>query len=70
VLEAPPKESEKLSWAYEALGVLMVYCTIPSAVSASIITRMNAWQVLFLFAGGIIALLLSGWRLSRLQKIS
>ena len=36
-----------------------------SAVSAGIITRMNVWQVFWLFLASIAVLLLAGWRLAR-----
>ena len=31
MLDSPPRESEALSWAYLAAGVLVIYCTIPLA---------------------------------------
>ena len=39
-----------------------------SAVSANLITRMNVWQVLLVFATVIIALLGAGWRLNKVHR--
>jgi len=50
VLDAPPSESEKLSWCYVLLGVVIVYSTIPIARALREAVREHIGLQYFLYA--------------------
>ena len=58
MLDSPPRESEKLSWCYVALGVVVVYSTIPVARALRDTVREHIGLQYFLYFS--IALVLLG----------
>jgi hypothetical protein len=58
LLDSPPRESEKLSWCYVALGVVVVYSTIPVARALRETVREHIGLQYFLYFA--VALLLLG----------
>ena len=58
MLDSPPRESEKLSWCYVALGVVVVYSTIPVARALRETVREHIGLQYFLYFS--IALVLLG----------
>ena len=57
MLDSPPRESEKLSWCYVALGVVIVYGTIPVARALRETVREHIGLQYFLYFSVVLVLL-------------
>lgn len=57
MLDAPPKESEALSWIYVVAGALIVYCTIPVARTLREVVRENIGLKYFLYVTVVLVIL-------------
>lgn len=57
MLDAPPKESEALSWIYVVTGALVIYCTIPVARTLREVVRENFGLKYFLYVTVVLVIL-------------
>jgi len=68
VLDALPKESEWRSWCYVALGVLVIYCTIPVARAIQEAVSEQVGKLLFLYFTVALVLIAGTVALGNLRK--
>lgn len=68
MLDAPPREAEKISWLYVAIGVLIVYSTIPVARALREAVDAQIGRVAFLYLAVLMALLLVVAAFANLRK--
>ena len=57
MLDAPPREPEKQSWIYVAIGVLVIYCTIPVARTLRETIDAQVGREVFLYLTALLAVI-------------
>lgn len=68
MLDNKPQEPEWRSWTYVAIGVLIIFCTIPVARAARELVAEHLGINTFLYISVTIAVLLGLWGYSNLKK--
>ena len=68
VFDVEPRESEKLSWIYVGLGVVLVYATIPLARALREAVDAQVGRAVFLYIAAVVIVLVAILALNNLRR--